>query len=120
MLRLTKLMIILMAGLFAGGAMAQSFPDPGIWDYYTTKDEFTDRIAHRLVIDAEKISAMSGNISMHITCKDNETTFTIIVENPTLATTYEGEYRWKTDYRIDKLQANKFETFSTKSALWSL
>ncbi len=109
MLRLTKLMIILTAGLFAGGAMAQNWPDAGVWTYRTTTDEFTDEVSHYLWLVAEKLSTNGQTIAMQISCVDNETGIYIRTGTFTL----EGYSNpWDVAYRIDDMEINKFQVLS--------
>ena len=104
-----------MAGLFAGGAMAQDLPAPGVWLYEKKTDEFTDEIEHRLYLVAEKISA-SKDVVLVIICKNNETNSNIITTGYVLNKTYDSDDIWEVDYRVDELKASKFKVLSTNTS----
>ena len=99
-----------MAGLFAGGAMAQG---TGIWEHYKLTDEFTDEVTHHLLLVAEEVSTRA---SINISCQKNKTRF-VITSKHVFKESRDKANAWEADYRIDKLTASKFKVFSTGASI---
>ena len=104
-----------MAGLFAGGAMAQ---DSSKWEYTKGTDEFTDEVTHYLALTAEEASVRGKNVYMLLYCDDNKTSLLISSGGHILNETYDSDDIWEVDYRIDDLKANKLEVLSNNESFW--
>ncbi len=103
-------MIILTAGLFTGGAMAQ---DSSKWEYKKITDEFTDETKHSIRLNAEEVPTSGEKVSMSIACTDNRTIIQIYTGIYILNTVFDLDDLWETDYRIDDLKGNTFKSFSS-------
>ncbi len=102
-------MIILTAGLFAGGASAQGLSTDGVWEYHKITDEFTEEVSHYLILTAEKAPESSGMVNMLISCEDNTTSIGITTVGYVLNKSLDlGDTR-DIDYRIDDLKAKQFK-----------
>ncbi len=106
-----------MAGLFAGGAMAQDLL-AGVWLYEKKTDEFTDEVSYVLFLKSDKVPASRGEVSIIITCKNNRTNIVMVADGYILKSSNDTSDTWEADYRLDKLKASKFNAYASRNAFF--